>query len=215
MPLQNRVTPFGELIADASARSVSGQSRRALPYRCEDADRAALGVAAMDLLRARFQGPPTRRLGPLLYRAVLSRRGDRARGRPSAVLRMPPQRGGSFRRRLARGAKLRAPPHAGEMDEVLHRRAPRRPRQAAAPACHRRIARRRIRRAGGGAPSPSAATRCCAGRRTATRCASRGRGTAVSMCSRRRRSSRFCRPATDRIGIRSADSLTFMAAVPG
>ena len=31
-----------------------------------------MGVAAMDLLRARLQGPPARRLGPFLHRAVFS-----------------------------------------------------------------------------------------------------------------------------------------------
>jgi hypothetical protein len=36
------------------------------------ADGASLGIAAMDLLRARLQGPPARRLGPFLHRAVLS-----------------------------------------------------------------------------------------------------------------------------------------------
>src|ERR1700693_4179521 len=64
----------------AGARPAVRQPRRPVPYRCAHAHGAALGLAAMDLLRARLQGPPARRLGPLLYRAVLSRRADRARG---------------------------------------------------------------------------------------------------------------------------------------
>ena len=101
MPLQNRVDPFGELFADARARPVHGQSRRAHSHRRPNADQAALGVAAVDLLRARLQEPPARRLGPLLHRAVLPRRGDRARRRAPALLRMPAQGCRSFRRLLA------------------------------------------------------------------------------------------------------------------
>ena len=75
----------------------------------------------MDLLRARLQGPPARRLGPLLHRAVLPRRGDRARRRPPALLRMPaqgcarlsPSIGG--RRSSCASGRARA-----EMDVVLH-----------------------------------------------------------------------------------------------
>ena len=91
MPLQNRVDPFGELFATPARGAVHGQSRRAHSHRRPNADQAALGVAAMDLLRARFQEPPARRLGPLLHRAVFPRRGDGARRRPPALLRMPAQ----------------------------------------------------------------------------------------------------------------------------
>ena len=96
---------------------------------------AALGVAAVDLLRARFQEPPARRLGPLLHRAVLPRRGDRARRRPPALLRMPAQGRGGVCRMLAAGVPAarrgRAPPrwtsvlHAERLDgraKRLHRR---------------------------------------------------------------------------------------------
>src|SRR5580692_311400 len=76
------------------ARHVLWQPRRAFSHRRENLDGAALGVAAMDLLRARLQGSPTRRLGPLLHRAVFSRRTDPARCRPSALLRVPPQGSG-------------------------------------------------------------------------------------------------------------------------
>src|SRR5208283_3330254 len=96
--------PVRRVDRNARARIALWQSRRALSYRCEDADGAALGVAAMDLLRARFQGPPPRRVGPLLHRAVLSRRADRARGRAPALFRMPPQRRGGICRSLAQGA---------------------------------------------------------------------------------------------------------------
>src|ERR1700692_993049 len=71
----------------AGARHAVRQPRRAFSRRRENLDGATLGVAAMDLLRARLQRAPTRRLGPLLYRAVLSRRADRARGRAKRLHR--------------------------------------------------------------------------------------------------------------------------------
>jgi NAD(P)-dependent dehydrogenase (short-subunit alcohol dehydrogenase family) len=46
--------------------------RRAFSHRPEDVDDASLGIAAMDLLRARLQGPTTRGLGPFVHRAILS-----------------------------------------------------------------------------------------------------------------------------------------------
>ena len=73
LPLQNRVDPFGELFADTRSRPVHGQSRRAHSHRRPNADQAPLGVAPVDLLRARLQEPPARRLGPLLHRDVFSR----------------------------------------------------------------------------------------------------------------------------------------------
>ena len=112
------------------------QSRRALPHRRPDVDATALGVAHLDLLRARIQESPPRRLGPLLHRAVLPRRGDRARRRPPALLRMPPQGCGGLRRAVAAGIQAprarRVPPRwtrcciAERLDgraKRLHRRA--------------------------------------------------------------------------------------------
>ena len=120
MPLQNRVTPFGDLSA-VRTRDVHGQSRRPLSHRRPNADGAALGVAAMDLLRARFQGPPARRVGPLLHRAVLPRRADRACGRTSALLRVPPQGRRALPELACREKRAGSrAAEAGEMDEVLH-----------------------------------------------------------------------------------------------
>ena len=94
------------VVRRSRAWPVHGQSRRTHPHRRAHADAAALVVAAMDLLRARLQGPAPQRLGRQLHRAVLPRRGDRARRRPPALLRMPAPRCDRVRRMLA--AELRA-----------------------------------------------------------------------------------------------------------
>ncbi len=52
MPLQNRVDPFGELfITPARAGCSSANRGGPHPHRRQDIDPAALGVAAVDLLR--------------------------------------------------------------------------------------------------------------------------------------------------------------------
>ena len=58
MPLQNRVDPFGELLADPARGLFFGNRGGRFHRDDRTLARAALGVAAMDLLRARFQGPP-------------------------------------------------------------------------------------------------------------------------------------------------------------
>ena len=200
MPLQNRVTPFGDLAAVAGARVVLSAIAAGAFTPMQNTDGAALGVAAMDLLRARFQGPPARCLGPLLHRAVFSRRADRARGRASALLRMPPQGCRDICRSVARGAQAS---NAG----------PKLPRWmkscttngcAVAPnACigqHRRSAGRRIRRAGGRSlrdPRRRAAALDAGGLRGPQK----RRAASRSTCSPRRRFSRRCRPAISRNGI--------------
>ena len=103
-----------------------------------------------------------------------------------------------------RHVNLRAPPRAAEMDDVLHARASRRPRQARASACDiNAIARRRFRGAGGGRlrrPRRYAAALDAARLRHSQ---ARPRRIAVLMSSRRRRPLRFCQPAIGRIGIRA------------
>ena len=164
------------IVRDARARPVHGQSRRAHSYRRPNADQAPLGVAAVDLLRARLQEPPARRLGPLLHRAVFPRRGDRARRRAPALLRMPAQGCRSFRRFLAgRHSSVRARPARRRDGLGAARRAAGRPRQASAPLARSTIcpmARSSLWRR---APMRCAATHCCAGRPRATTPASAGR----------------------------------------
>ena len=113
------------------------QSRRAFPPRRPDARTEKVGVARLDLLPPRIQGAAPKRVGRRLYRTVLPRRAHGARGRPSPLLRVPPEgcagfcrrfrRGDRARRRRAgdpgldpgsgqRGPQLRAP----DIDRVLH-----------------------------------------------------------------------------------------------
>ena len=117
MPLQNRVDPFGNLFAAPARGTLFGNRGGKFHRDDKTLGQRALGLAAMDLLRARVQEPPARRLGPLLHRAVLSRRGDGVRRRPPAVLRMPAQGRGGLRRAVLRQDEARAAP---AMDEVLH-----------------------------------------------------------------------------------------------
>ena len=118
-PLQNRVDPFGELLAVAERGGLMG-NRGGRLHR----DDQTLGGSRWTNkqwidLRLRVQGPAPRRLGPVLHGAVLPRRADRARRGPSAVLRMPPAggesvHGGLSRRSEPRGGDGRsAPSRAG------------------------------------------------------------------------------------------------------
>ena len=111
MPLQNRVSPFGDLFADSSRGLFMGNRGGRIHRDDRNALRAALDLAAMDLLPSRFQGPASRGVGRRLYRIVLSRRGDRARRRSPALFRMPPQGCGSLRAIMAGAlrAATRAP----------------------------------------------------------------------------------------------------------
>ena len=91
MPLQNRVTPTGEIIADPARGTLMGGNRGILH---DDAYRR-LGSARWQhphwiCCRLRFKGRPARGHGAAtLHRAVLPRRSDRARRRPPPVRRMP------------------------------------------------------------------------------------------------------------------------------
>ena len=73
MPLQNRVDPFGELFADGARGTMFGNRGGRFHTDDRTLTQAALGVARLDLLRARIQEPPARRLGALLHRIVLPR----------------------------------------------------------------------------------------------------------------------------------------------
>jgi hypothetical protein len=53
MPLQNRVDPFGELLAIPSRGQFMG-NRGGRFHSGKDNDNATLGIATMDLLRDRF-----------------------------------------------------------------------------------------------------------------------------------------------------------------
>ena len=130
MPLQNRVDPFGDLFASSARGLLMGNRGGRFHDRREKADSPPLGVAAVDLLRPRFQRTPARCLGPLLHRIVLPRRGDGARRRSPALLRMPAQGRGRFRRAVSGRDARRAPTwttslHAERLDgkvKRLHRR---------------------------------------------------------------------------------------------
>ena len=191
------------IVRFTGARIAVRQSRRALSYRCTNTDGAALGIAAMDLLRARFQEPPPRRLGPLLHRAVLSRRADGARRRSPAVFRVPPQRCRGLRRSVAQGeaasraALCRRDGHrycttsgsTAAPNGCIGARSTRCPtalslRWTAKPFAIRGDALLRWTPEGYDARKTAAARR------------------ARSTCSRRRRSLRCCQPATGRTGIR-------------
>ena len=119
MPLQNRVDPFGELFATPRARHCSWAiAAGASTMTTASSAKRRWASTAVDLLRARLQEPPSRCLGRRLHRAVLPRRGDGARRRSPALLRMPAQGRRALRRRCSRAGGERA--RAAAMDEVLH-----------------------------------------------------------------------------------------------
>ena len=77
----------------AASRPVHRQSRHHPRSRDQDAADAALGEPGLDHLRLRIPGLAAQGDGRAeLDRAVLSRRGDRVRGRASALLLLPPRR---------------------------------------------------------------------------------------------------------------------------
>ena len=102
MPLQNRVTPFSELVAHPARGLLYGN--RGCMHDDQRAHPPALRHAALDRVPA---GVP--RLGArpeaaarALHRAVLPRRGDGVRRRPSPVRALPPRRLRAPGRDLAR-----------------------------------------------------------------------------------------------------------------
>jgi hypothetical protein len=99
---------------------VHGQPRRALSHRRENANAASLGVTPMDLLRARIQGPPPRRLEQFLHRAVLldEPTAFAAGHRPCFECRRKDAE--AFAEKWREVRRLRRPPYAAEMDDTLH-----------------------------------------------------------------------------------------------
>ena len=94
MPLQNRVTPSGDIIATPASRDVHRQSRHhPRPRHQNPAERSAGPSPAWLTCVCEFRGRRREVHGRAqLDRTVLSRRGDRVRGRASPVLLLPPRR---------------------------------------------------------------------------------------------------------------------------
>ena len=99
---------------------VHGQPRRTFSYRRKDTHAAPLGIAAVDLLRARLQGPPAGHLGPFLHRAVLldEPTAFAAGHRPCFECRRKDAE--AFAEKWREARRLGRPPYAAEMDEALH-----------------------------------------------------------------------------------------------
>jgi hypothetical protein len=166
---------------------VHGQSRRAFSHRCEDADGASLGIAAMDLLRARLQGPPARRLGP-----VSTPNCSFLTSQP----RLPPATGPASNAGV--GTRSSLPKNGAKCTSIASRHTPRRwttcctrnayedvpnactdPTSTSCPTAHLLHSMER--------PSPFVATRSYTGRRRVTMLASRARAGSPSTCSPRQR----------------------------
>ena len=168
-PLQNRVDPYGALVAVAARGAMMGNRGGRIHRPDQTLAASPLGLAPMDRLRLRISRPAAPRLGRQLQRAVLSRRADGAGERPSAVLRVP------ARRRARLSPRVRA-----------ERRAAARPRwtlcftpsgstispgaSEEATAC--RIARRRDGRAGRAPYAVRGERNCCHGALPAMACPS-------------------------------------------
>ena len=130
MPLPNRVDPFGNLFATPARGTLLGNRGGRFHGDGRKLGAPALGLQAVDLLRAAIQEPPPRVWGERLHRIVLPRRGDRLCRRPPALLRMPAQEAerslsrccsprGTKRSRFAgMSGTLVVPPPT--MDDILH-----------------------------------------------------------------------------------------------
>ena len=91
MPLQNRVTPLSELVADPARGLVYGN--RGCLHDAGGTDPETLRGKRWIACRLRVPGLASRAAdaaGPL-HRALLPRRGDRLRRRPSALRALPPR----------------------------------------------------------------------------------------------------------------------------
>ena len=196
--------PFRRPCCRARARLVLGQSRRAFSYRCQDVDFAALGVTAMDLLRAATSRAAIATSGAASTPSC-SFSMSRPRWRPgigpasNAVAKTPWP--------LPRAGKPRKTSARGRRQARWMQRCTANALTGGPSGCIGAISTHcptapssRWRRA----LSRSAATRCCAGRRRATTIASRGHVPVMSMYSPRRQSLRFCRQAIGRAGIRQS-----------
>ena len=144
LTLRNRVTPLSELIADPARGLVYG-NRGCLhdePARSAGATTASAGSPAGSSSAAGCAAAAAARP---LHRALLPRRGDGVRRRPSALRALPPRGLRQLRRRVARRAS--GPRGADEIDEQLHaeRVAPGTRAQLHHNARARRASRRRFR----------------------------------------------------------------------
>ena len=91
MPLQNRVTPTGDIIATPHRGLFTGNRGIIHDPATKTLAEEALVEPGLDHLCLRIPGLAARGDGPAeLDRAVLSRRGDRVRRRSSALLLLPP-----------------------------------------------------------------------------------------------------------------------------
>ena len=109
MPRRNRVTPFGELVADPARGLVYGN--RGCLHDEHGHDQASLRRQAVDRLPARvprLEARPAAAAGPV-HGAVLPRRGDRLRRRPPALRALPQRRLPELRDTLARASPRRRP----------------------------------------------------------------------------------------------------------
>ena len=104
MPLRNRVTPLGELVADPARGLVYGN--RGCLHDAHGRIRRALQRQALDRLPARVPrlAPAAASAARPLHRALLPRRGDRVRRRPPAVRALPPRGLQPLRSALARAS---------------------------------------------------------------------------------------------------------------
>ena len=117
MPLQNRVTPFGEIIAVLERGTLMGN--RGILH--DDAGRIVRSwqVRRWIACRTAFRGRQRQLLQPHSWtELLLPRRGDGVRRRPSALRRVPPCRLSTLQGSLGGGSG--APNGADEMDAVVH-----------------------------------------------------------------------------------------------
>ena len=134
MPLQNRVGPFGELIATPARGTVVRQSRRAVSSRRPDAGSRRWASRQWICCVLSFKG---RRHNGLAGRATpicSSSMSHRARGRPPALLRMPPRGCESICREMGAGERRRRAARARDGCGAAERAA-RRPRRSGRTRC--------------------------------------------------------------------------------
>ena len=122
MPLQNRVDPFGALFADSVAWHHVRQSRRTLPHRRSDVDGNGAGCLAPGYccvlaFKDRHRDVWGRSYTELFFLDEVTALA--AGHRPCFECRR--RDAVTFARAWQQAFKLRAPPRAGEMDDVLHR----------------------------------------------------------------------------------------------
>ena len=121
MPLQNRVTPTGEIIATPHRGLFTGNRGIIHDPATKTLLKKRWSSPAWITCVCEFRGWRRQVMGAAeLDRAVLSRRGDRLRRRPSALLLLPPRRCQSLSRGVGEG-QWRAGVRAREIDAVLHR----------------------------------------------------------------------------------------------